>query len=232
MSTLSYIQQDNSPSISGITASNLPQIAFHNVLFLLARSLTVLFGNRLSVQSPEYSDSASFALSRSPPLSTRWTTLWSETQKWYADRPVELRPVYEVRGVEASRVDIANQASFPIIVFTTSLALLANAVYHITSLLLLSYRPRLVKSIAGSRITRSPIWHAQCIAGIAETNDSPEYWDPLLVAGLFLAAKSMSHESQQTTILDTLHRIKQSTGMKLDDELHAMRSDWQIARDG
>jgi hypothetical protein len=232
MPTPSYIQHHNSPSTSGITESNLSGIAFHNAMLLLARSLTVLFSSHLLVQSPEYSDATSFALSRSLPLPTRWTTLWNENQKWYADRPVELRQVYEVRGAEISRVDMANQASFPAIIFTTSLALLANAVHHITSLLLLSHRPRLVKSVTGSRTTSSPTWHAQYIAGIAESNDSPEHWDPLLIAGLFLAAKSMSHEFQQTAILDTLHRIKRSTGMKLDDELHAMTSDWQIARDG
>lgn len=231
MSAFSYIQQHNSPPRSGTITSSLSKLALQEVLFLLARSLTVVFDNHLPAQSAEYSAAASSTSSRLPPLSTRWTTLWSENQKWYTDRPVELRQVYEVRGAELSRIDIASQASFPIIVFTTSLALLANAAHHITSLLLLSHRPRLVKSVAGSRSASSSIWHAQSIAGIAESNDSPDNWDPLLIAGLFLAARSMSHESQQAAVLETLHRLEKSTGMNLSGELHAITSDWHIARD-
>jgi hypothetical protein len=232
MSNLATVQRSGSPSISGMTESEFPETEFHKVLFLLARSLRLLFDDRQPVQSSGNSNAASFTSSRSPPLSTRWTALWNENQKWYADRPVEIRQVYEMRCADINRLDTANQASFPVIVFTASLAFLANAVYHITSLLLLTHKPRLVKSVAGSRTTRSRIWHAQRIAGIAESNDAPDQCDALLVAGLFLAARNMSHEAQQTIILGILYRIKKSTGMKLDDELHVLKSDWQISRDG
>ena len=230
MPTMAHIQHDTSPC-SSRSSQESSENAFQRAIFLLARSLTVLFGEEQSVESPNYSDAASFASSRSQPLSMRWIGLWSENQKWYAERPVELRPVYEVRGAEVNRIDKDSQDSFPIIVFTTSLALLANTVHHITSLLLLCHRPRLVKTISGPRSTASPIWHSQSIAGIATSNDSNDHWDPLLVAGLLLAARSMSHESQQTKILETLYRAINSTGMKLKDEVEAISSNWKVARE-
>lgn len=75
----------------------------------------------------------------------------------------------------------------------------------------------------------SPIWHAQSIAGIATSNDSPEQWDPILVMGLILVAKDMTHKSQQSAVLERLRRITAATGMKLDQEIEVLKSGWSIA---
>lgn len=110
------------------------------------------------------------------------------------------------------------------------MALVANAVYHITSLLLLAHKPRLLKSLPGPRCLTSHIWHAQSIAGIAASNDSLEQWDPILVAGLLLIAREMTHESQQTVLLERLRRITATTGINLERETEALQSVWRIAR--
>ena len=126
-------------------------------------------------------------------------------------------------------MDPQNLSSFPIIVFTSSLALVANAANHITSLLLLTHRPRLLKSAGNRGSSTSPIWHAQSIAGIACSNSSSD-WDPVLITGLLLAAKSMSHESQQAAVLETIDRITSDTGIRFDEEIQVLKASWKIAR--
>lgn len=166
---------------------------------------------------------------RGPSISSQWASLWTNCQRWYSNRPVEVQQILEIRGLEVDLIDEQNSSSFPFLVYTTPLALVANAVYHITSLLLLTHRPRIMKPLAGPRSLTSHIWHAQSIAGIAASNDSAEQWDPILVTGLLLAAKDMTHVSQQAAVLERLGRITALTGIKLDQEIEALKSTWDIA---
>jgi hypothetical protein len=136
----------------------------------------------------------------------------------------------DVRGGEADQLDPDHDTGFPILIFTTPMALVANTVYHITSLLLLTHKPRLLKSLPGPRCFTSHIWHAQSIAGIATSNDSPEQFDPILVVGLLLIAREMTHESQQIVLLEVLQKITSTTGINLEREREALRSVWRIAR--
>lgn len=110
------------------------------------------------------------------------------------------------------------------------MALAANAVYHITSLLLLTHKPRLLKSLPGPRCFTSHIWHAQSIAGIVASNDSPEQWDPILIAGLLRIAREMTHESQQGVLSERLSRIAEATGINLEQETEALQFVWSTAR--
>lgn len=75
----------------------------------------------------------------------------------------------------------------------------------------------------------SPMWHSQTIAGISTTNDFPEQWDPILVAGLILVAKDMTHEAQQSAVLERLRLVHATTGMNLNHEIEALRSRWSLA---
>ena len=177
--------------------------------------------------SPEL---AAFPSLRQSHFLSQWTFLWTDCQKWYNDRPVDTQQIVDVRGGEADQIDPDHASSFPILIFTTPMALVANAVYHITSLLLLTHKPRLLKSLPGPRCFTSHIWHAQSIAGIAASNDSPEQWDPILVASLLLIAREMTHESQQAVLLERLRRITATTGINLEQETVALQSVWKIAR--
>ena len=161
--------------------------------------------------------------------STGWTAIWNNCLEWYSDRPVELQPIVDIRGMEVDEVDMQRTSSFPILIYTTPLALVANAIYHITSLLLLKHKPRLLRAIPGSRSFLSPMWHMHSIAGIAIADDSPEQWDPILVAGLLLVARDLTHEAQQETVLERLGIIRASTGMNLTDEIETLRNSWSIA---
>lgn len=161
---------------------------------------------------------------------SQWTFLWSDCQKWYNERPVNVQQIVDIRGGEADQIDPDHDSSFPILIFTTPMALVANAVYHMISLLLLTHKPRLLKSLPGPRSVTSHIWHAQSIAGIATSNDSPEQWDPILVASLLTIAKEMTHESQQAVLLERFSRITATTGIKLDRETNALQEAWNLAR--
>ncbi|KAJ6067868.1 uncharacterized protein N7446_004905 [Penicillium canescens] len=153
-----------------------------------------------------------------------------DCQKWYNERPVDVQQIVDIRGGEADQIDPDHNSSFPILIYTTPMALVANAVYHITSLLLLTHKPRLLKSLPGARCYTSHIWHAQSIAGIAASNDSPEQWDPILIASLLTIARDMTHESQQVVLLERLARITATTGINLDRETEALQASWNMAR--
>jgi hypothetical protein len=155
--------------------------------------------------------------------------LWTDCLGWYNDRPVELQQIVDIRGEEVDQIDIQRTSSFPILIYTTPLALVANAVYHIASLLLLTHKPRLLRAVTGPRCFLSPMWHAQSIAGIATADDSPEQWDPILVAGLILVAKDMTYEAQQSAVLERLRMINATTGMNLVEEIAELRRCWSIA---
>ena len=161
---------------------------------------------------------------------SQWTFLWTDCQKWYNERPVDVQQIVDIRGGEADQIDPDHNSSFPILIYTTPMALVANAVYHITSLLLLTHKPRLLKSLPGARCYTSHIWHAQSIAGIAASNDSPEQWDPILIASLLTIARDMTHESQQVVLLERLARITATTGINLDRETKALQASWNMAR--
>ncbi|CAI7580639.1 unnamed protein product [Penicillium bialowiezense] len=206
--------------------------AYKHILCLLGHCLALIHGDP-DVSSPSTvpsPDLAVFPSLRQSHNLSEWTFLWSDCQKWYNDRPVNVQQIVDIRGGEADHIDPDHDSSFPILIYTTPMALVANAVYHTISLLLLTHKPRLLKSLPGPRSVTSYIWHAQSIAGIAASNDSPEQWDPVLVASLLVIAKEMTHESQQTVILQCLAKITATTGIKLDREREALQAAWNLAR--
>ncbi|KAJ5183779.1 hypothetical protein N7492_001395 [Penicillium capsulatum] len=229
----SFIQRDGTP----IDAPQSPsedsvKRVYKHALCLLGHCLALIFGD-LDVSSPQTLDSpelAAFPSLRQSHFLSQWTFLWTDCQKWYNERPIDTQQIVDVRGGEADQIDPDHDSSFPILIYTTPMALVANAIYHVTSLLLLAHKPRLLKSLPGPRCFTSQIWHAQSIAGIAASNDSPAQWDPILVASLLLIGRDMTHESQQRVLLGRLKKITETTGINLGCETEALQSAWDIAR--
>lgn len=203
---------------------------YQHALCLLGHCLALIYGDPVSSLQAGSPQLAAFPSLRQSHFLSQWTFLWSDCQKWYNERPVDAQQILDVRGGEADQIDPDHDSSFPILIFTTPMALVANAVYHITSLLLLTQKPRLLKSLPGPRCFTSHIWHAQAIAGIAASNDSPEQWDPVLVASLLFIARDMTHESQQVVLLERLRRITATTGMNVERETDSLKSRWRVAR--
>lgn len=161
--------------------------------------------------------------------SAQWSSLWIDCLEWYRNRPVELQQIVDIRGAEVDLIDVQSTSAFPILIYTTPLALVANAICHITSFLLLAHKPRLLTSIAGPRSFMSRMWHSQSIAGIASAVDAPEQWDPVLVSGLVLIAKDFTHKAQQSSILDILRNVSANTGMNMDHDIETLRRGWTAA---
>lgn len=205
---------------------------YKHILCLLGHSLALIHGDMeiSSSHTVVSSDLAAFPSLRQSHFLSQWTFLWSDCQKWYNERPVHVQQIVDIRGGEADQIDPDHNSSFPILIYTTPMALVANAVYHIISLLLLTHKPRLLKSLPGPRSVTSHIWHAQSIAGIAASNDSPEQWDPVLIASLLTIAKEMTHASQQAVLLDRLAKITATTGINLNRETEALQAAWNLAR--
>ncbi|EAW08984.1 uncharacterized protein ACLA_099290 [Aspergillus clavatus NRRL 1] len=195
------------------------QQIYQRILILLAHTLTWTWGDHTSEVGPE------------PNLVSQWTYLWNECRRWYQSLPVPVQPILDIRAVDADLIDPQNASSFPILIYTTSLALVANAVYHITCFLLLTHKPRFVKTLPGPRCFSSHIWHAQSLVGITTSNDTIEQWDPVVIAGFLTVARAMTHESQQSAVLHRLRKITLLTGIKLDHEIEALKSQWRMACD-
>ncbi|RLL93880.1 hypothetical protein CFD26_101154 [Aspergillus turcosus] len=199
---------------------------YQQILLLLAHTLSFVFGGPATYLDGPGQVGTVHALN---PVS-QWTYLWTECRRWYQNRPLQVQPVLDVRALHADEIDPQNASSFPILVYTTPLALVANAVYHVASFLLLTRKPRFVKTLTGPKCLSSSIWHAQSIAGIATSNDTVEQWDPILIAALLLIAKDMTHHLQQSAVLNRLQRITVLTGINLDYEIESLQSQWRMSR--
>ncbi|KAK6453496.1 hypothetical protein FP744_10009748 [Trichoderma asperellum] len=208
---------------------------YNACLLQLASCLQLLNGSSgSSVASPSPPFFMSATQEPLPPspgsyFSSKWSSLWSNCQQWYHNRPVEMQPILEIRSVEAGQIDADNESSFPIPVYTSSIALQCNIVYHISSRLLLSRKPRLLRLSSRQRHLSSLSWHAQQIAGTATRNEFAEQWDPILIAGLLWIARDMTHPSQQESLLSCFSQISSSTGINLDEEIRTLKDRWNVS---
>jgi hypothetical protein len=133
--------------------------------------------------------------------------------------------------LESSDADLnghkMQESPFPADVYTSALSLQANLTMHLSSLLLLAYKPRLVKLSRFPHHLISRSWHTQKIARLAVWNSFPEQWDPLVVAALLRAAREMTHASQQEALLTCFQRIMDVTKLPLDEEISNLRLYWR-----
>ncbi|KAL7931182.1 hypothetical protein V8C35DRAFT_119060 [Trichoderma chlorosporum] len=209
---------------------------YNACLIQLASCLQLLNGNNsnnvASTPPPFYMPATQESMSPGAGsyFSSKWSSLWSNCQQWYHSRPVEMQPILEIRSVEAGQIDADNESSFPIPVYTSSIALQCNIVYHISSRLLLLRKPRLLRLSSRQRHLSSLSWHAQQIAGTATRNEFAEQWDPILIAGLLWIARDMTHPSQQESLISCFRQISSSTGIKLEEEIQALRTRWSSSQ--
>lgn len=156
-----------------------------------------------------------------------WHRLWALCLRWYQSRPLEMEPIFGLASGEAST---ERSASFPIEIYSTPLALQANMAIHLSFILLISHKPRLLKLSRSELRFGSDSWHAQKIAGMATWNHFKEQFDPLFVAALLLAAEKMTHESQQMALLEALRNIEYKMGIVLDDQIMRLKDTWRIGQ--
>ncbi|KAK2031047.1 hypothetical protein LX32DRAFT_662080 [Colletotrichum zoysiae] len=157
----------------------------------------------------------------------RWTVLCDALGAWYANRKQEFRPMAEMDG---------DEGLFPVVLFTSGAAVLANQLYHTAMFMLLHNKPRTLQTAAAaaaaaaakksSAASLSPLWHAQRVCGIALNNDRRDSWDPCLVASLYLAARRMTYEPQQRAVLECFERVGALTGWNVDGFTAKARENW------
>lgn len=156
-----------------------------------------------------------------------WVSIWTSCHGWYNERTPEMRPIMDVGTMEALSVDPNREASFPVQLYTHVAALQANAIYHITAILLLENKPRLLKVprlLSGHFASKQ--WHARMIAGLATSNSFAEQWDPILTASLLYIARGLTHPSQRAEVMDCFRSITVTVGIRLGDELSDLHAIW------
>lgn len=149
-----------------------------------------------------------------------WKSIVESLNVWYTNRPIEFQPMVQWDD---------SRSTFPLWFFTTGGGLFANQLYHTAMLLLLQNKPKTVRLPHRQPSLASPLWHAQRTCGIALNNDRRECWDFCLLASLFVAAKTMTHEAQQLDILRGLERIQALTGWSVSYFTTSLRKYWHLS---
>ncbi|KAH8646879.1 hypothetical protein BX600DRAFT_518899 [Xylariales sp. PMI_506] len=158
-----------------------------------------------------------------------WTSLVDDLRSWYRLRPQEFMPMVDF--------EMANDTTFPTILFTSGAAVFGNQMYHTAMFLLLRHKPRTAQISSSSTsstsssdprraVDSSPLWHARRVCGIALNNDRRESWDMSLVSSLLAVAKSMTHETQHQAILEALDQIGEMTGFRVGSIRDTLKEEW------
>ncbi|KNG88316.1 hypothetical protein ANOM_002514 [Aspergillus nomiae NRRL 13137] len=164
-------------------------------------------------------------LATSHEVMENWLQVFGELEQWQNLRPLEFEPMVEIDA----RDQVLNQGSeFPLLLFANGAGTFSNQIYHTAMLLLLQCKPRTALLNHPQSPVLSPLWHAYRICGIALNNDTRESWDPCLLASLLLAAKHMTHESQQQEILQGFDRIRGITGWDTGEYLSHLQEEWSF----
>jgi hypothetical protein len=152
-----------------------------------------------------------------------YTALVQGLSYWYQHRPQDFQPVVELYPTDG----VHSGTDFPIIIFTSGAALLANQLYSTAMLLLLQNKPRFAGRRNSTSSSMSTVWHAHRICGIAMQNESKATWDPCLVASLMVAARTVTHKSQHAAVITTLRTAQGLTGYSFDAD--RLRREWDMA---
>lgn len=117
--------------------------------------------------------------------------------------------------------------------FTNGAAVLGNQLYHGAMLLLLRNKPRTVPQHSLQLLGAAPgsqLWHARRVCGIAVHNSHAAWWDPCLLAVVYVAASTMTYAPQQQQLLACLERVGYLTGWRAQTSYFcdALRREWAM----
>jgi hypothetical protein len=167
-------------------------------VFLCASVVNVISNKTGSYEGQPEVDSV-----RKTTYEARWKALFDLLEDWYNNRPEEMHPLM----VYPSSSDEPREP-FSVVLYGSSPAVNGNQLYHAAALLMLQDKP---KGIRLAKSSKSILWHARQICGIAASNSDHgariNSLQPLWIAG-----KIMSHETEHRAILDLLAQIESDTG--------------------
>jgi hypothetical protein len=144
------------------------------------------------------------------------------------DRPPLHTWMQLVEELEMDDQLAGSERSFPVVLFANGAGLFGNQLYHTAMLILLQNKPRTARITEFYSAAMSPLWHAQRVCSIALHNDRRECWDPCLLASFVVAARRMTHESQQHEVLRGFDRIRTVTGWNAHDSVQGLRAEWGL----
>ncbi|KAF2091334.1 hypothetical protein K490DRAFT_31285 [Saccharata proteae CBS 121410] len=154
-------------------------------------------------------------------FSARWRALFDLVEDWFASRPLEMLPLL---SYPASSSDYKHP--FPKILYGNPPAANGAQLYHFCAIRLLQEKPKDVRlPRGGGNSTKSLIWHARQICGIAASNTHHGAWinglQPVWVAG-----RLMSHPCEHKAILEILERIERESGWATGWRAAELREYW------
>jgi hypothetical protein len=167
-----------------------------------------------------YGDEETQSLNIKPkPRAVRWKAIVNGLNDWYINRPPTFRPVIELNR---------EGSPFPTLYFTSGAATFANLLYHTAMMLILAHKPRTLQLDQRRSSSWSRLWHAQRICGISVNNNRCECWDPCLLASFYVAARHMTHETQQREILMGFKRVG-ALGWHVDGFVERLHREWRTS---
>ena len=149
--------------------------------------------------------------------SARWTALFELLEDWYNNRPEEMQPLMAYPSTSNEP-----REPFSVVLYGSSPAVNGNQLYHAAALLMLQDKPR---GLRLSNPTKSILWHARQICGIAVSNSDHGAWINSLQP-IWIAGKIMSHESEHRAILALLAKIERETGWATAWRAKDLRDFW------
>lgn len=133
--------------------------------------------------------------------------------------------------LDAHDPTLCSDGGFSLVLFTNGAGVFSNQLYHTAMLMLLQDKPRTVQLTDFQSSVLSQLWHARHICSIALNNDRRDWWDPCLLASSLMAARYMTHESQQQEILQGFERIRNLTGWDISRSLDVLCEEWSSLED-
>ncbi|KLU82199.1 hypothetical protein MAPG_01275 [Magnaporthiopsis poae ATCC 64411] len=160
-----------------------------------------------------------------------WYGLIEELASWYETQPNSFRPLIDIEST--SGPPLPPETLFPVVCFTNGAAVLGNQLYHGAMLLLLRNKPRTVPQHSLQLLGAAPgsqLWHARRVCGIAVHNSHAAWWDPCLLAVVYVAAGTMTYAPQQQQLLECLERVGYLTGWRAQTSYFcdALRREWAM----
>lgn len=162
-----------------------------------------------------------------------WRYLHSKLQALHSNRsaagvlPLLASPIAGISISNPSSTKIPT--SFPLSIYTSRMSFFSTLLYHLTSLLLLQFKPRRVDA-RSAKFLKTTTWHAVEVCGLSLSNPLLWSWDPIVVAALIRAGLSLSYVSQQEELFAHLRRLESLTGWILENELRDLKEFWKMGR--
>lgn len=146
-----------------------------------------------------------------------WSRLWDEMELYFVTRPAHMQPMFSIPGHNPSI-----NSPFPNVIYSNAAAQAGNQWAHCAAILMLQRKPR---DLVLKPKTKSILWHARQICGIALSNDHHGCWTNA-VQPMWIAGRLMSHPQEHEAILHWLRKVERETGWATQFRVDDLTEHW------